>query len=71
MKFEDKLKRLEEIVAMLESDQYGIESTLELFKEGMGLVNECKKTLSDIRIKVDKIVSSSEGTLDAESADEF
>jgi len=43
MTFEEKLKRLEEIVAMLESDQYGVESTLELFKEGMNLVKECKK----------------------------
>lgn len=71
MKFEDKLKRLEEIVAMLESDQYGIESTLELFKEGMELVTDCKKTLSDIRIKVDKIVNSSEDGLDTETLDEL
>ncbi|MEF3255117.1 MAG: exodeoxyribonuclease VII small subunit [Deferribacterales bacterium] len=60
MKFEEKLKRLEEIVNMLESDEYGIETTLDLFKEGMDLVVDCKKTLSEIQLKVEKILSSSE-----------
>jgi exodeoxyribonuclease VII small subunit len=71
MTFEEKLKRLEEIVAMLESDQYGVESTLELFKEGMNLVKECKKTLAEIELKVEKVIESTDENIKTEPADEF
>lgn len=71
MTFEEKLKRLEEIVAMLESDQYGVESTLELFKEGMNLVKECKKTLAEIELKVEKVIESTDENIKTEQIDEF
>ncbi|MGC8767791.1 exodeoxyribonuclease VII small subunit [Calditerrivibrio sp.] len=70
MKFEDKLKRLEEIIAILESEEYGIEDTLGLFQEGMNLVKECKKTLSEIELKVEKILSAEDGEIKKEPFDE-
>jgi len=71
MTFEEKLKRLEEIVAMLESDQYGVESTLELFKEGMNLVKECKKPSAEIELKVEKVIESTDENIKTEQTDEF
>lgn len=71
MKFEDKLKRIEEIISILESEEYGIENTLELFQEGMSLIKDCKKTLSEIELKVEKIVSAENGELEKEPFDEF
>ncbi len=70
MKFEDKLKRIEEIIAILESEEYGIENTLDLFQEGMGLIKDCKKTLSEIELKVEKILSANDGEIEKEPFDE-
>ncbi|MBZ4644470.1 MAG: exodeoxyribonuclease small subunit [Deferribacteres bacterium] len=56
IKFEEKLKRLEEIAKKLESEEIGIEESLKLFQEGMALGKECKKILEDIELKVQKVV---------------
>jgi len=68
--FEEKLKRLEEIITILESEDYGIENTLELFQEGMNLVKECKKTISEIELKVEKIIAVNDGEIEKEPFDE-
>lgn len=61
---ESKLKRLEDITKMLESDDLGIEESLKLFQEGMQLGKECKKSLTEIELKVQKVIGeSAEGPL--------
>lgn len=58
--FEKQLKRLQQIADKLESDELGIEETLKLFQEGMTLGRDCKKSLSDIELKVNKIIEIDE-----------
>lgn len=68
--FEKKLKRLEEIVEKLESGELDIETTLELFQEGMQLGRESRKMLDEIEIKVNKVLNAdSEGNVETEELD--
>ena len=52
-KFEDAMKRLDEIVASLEGGGE-LDASLALYEEGIGLVRECGKMLDDAesRIKI-------------------
>lgn len=52
--FEQKLKRLEEIVTFLEREERPLEETMTLFKEGMKLTGECRKTLSEVELSISK-----------------
>lgn len=53
--FEQKLKRLEEIVTFLEREERPLEETMTLFKEGMKLTGECRKTLADVELSISKV----------------
>jgi exodeoxyribonuclease VII small subunit len=68
--FEKKLKRLEEIVEKLESGELDIETTLELFQEGMQLGRDSRKMLDEIEIKVNKVLNAdNEGNVETETID--
>ena len=49
MTFEDKLKRLEEILSKLENDKLGLEESVLLFEEG-------KKLFSELQVELDKSI---------------
>ena len=50
--YEKSLKRLEEIVAILENGGQPLEKTLELFSEGTALLNSCSKYLDNAEQKI-------------------
>ncbi|MCX7880385.1 MAG: exodeoxyribonuclease VII small subunit [Ignavibacteria bacterium] len=50
--FESKLKRLQEIVGLLESGNVTLEESLNLYEEGMKLASELKKVLDDAELKI-------------------
>ena len=50
--YEKSLKRLEEIVAILEEGGQPLEKTLELFSEGTVLLNSCAKCLDNAEQKI-------------------
>jgi exodeoxyribonuclease VII small subunit len=52
-KFEDCLKRLEEIVDQLEKGDLPLEQSLALFEEGMKLSNACRGELEQAEGKVE------------------
>ena len=52
-KFEDCLKRLEEIVDQLEKGDLPLEQSLALFEEGMKLSNSCRGELEQAEGKVE------------------
>jgi exodeoxyribonuclease VII small subunit len=52
-KFEDCLKRLEEIVDRLEKGDLALEESLALFEEGMKLSNSCRGELEAAEGKVE------------------
>jgi len=55
--YEKSLKRLEEIVAMLEEGGQPLEKTLELFSEGTTLLNVCTKYLDNAEQKIITLIN--------------
>lgn len=60
-KFEDAMKRLEEIVQSLEEGDVPLEDALRVFEEGMGLVKFCSNKLEEAQRKVTLLVQESGG----------
>lgn len=60
-KFEDALKRLEEIVGNLERGDLSLEESLSRFEEGMRLVGFCSKKLDEAEQKVTLLMKESGG----------
>lgn len=53
MNFEESIKRLNEIVELLDSDKLSLEKSLDYYKEGIGLTVECKKMLENAKLSVE------------------
>ena len=64
-KFEESLKKLEEIVEQLEKGEIPLEQSLALFEEGMKMSNACRKELEAAEGKVE-ILLRNQGKLQAE-----
>jgi exodeoxyribonuclease VII small subunit len=60
-KFEEAMKRLEEIVQSLESGELSLEDSLGIFEEGMKLVGFCSKKLEEAEQKVTMLVKEGDG----------
>jgi exodeoxyribonuclease VII small subunit len=52
MTFEERLQRLQEIVAGLESGALPLEESVNLYKEGLSLSRQCKEQLEKARNEV-------------------
>lgn len=50
--FEEKLSRLEEIVALLEEEQTDLDASVKLFEEGIALSKEMTSKLEEVKFKV-------------------
>ena len=55
MKFEDNLKKLEGLVAKMESGEMNLDEMIKSFEEGRKLVADCQKDLESIRLRVEKV----------------
>ena len=69
MKFEDALKKLENIVADLESGDLSLDDSLKKYEEGVKLAQFCSKKLESARKKVEILVKSGSGKLEARPFD--
>lgn len=56
MRFEDKLKCLEEIISALESGDVSLDDSINKYTEAMKLVKQCDDELKAVEEKVNKIV---------------
>ncbi len=56
MKFEEKIKELENIINELENGEIDLEDSIEKYTKAMKLVKECDEQLGKIEEKVSKIV---------------
>lgn len=56
--YEKSLKRLEEIIAIIEEGDQSLEKTLELFSEGTALLNSCSKYLDGAEQKITKLLAN-------------
>ena len=57
MNFETAMAELGEIVNKLESGEIGLEESLKLFKDGVGLTEKCNKLLDEAEQQI-KIVEN-------------
>jgi len=57
-RLEARLKRLEEILAEMESDEVQLEQALALFEEGVGHVRAAEKVLAEAELRVEELLSS-------------
>lgn len=57
---EERLSRLEEILARMESDEVELEEALKLFEEGVSHVRAAEKVLSETELKVEELLASGE-----------
>ncbi len=70
MKFEDALNKLEKIVEDLESGELSLEDSLKKYEDGVRLAQFCSKKLESSRRKVEILVKSSSGKLEAKPFEE-
>ncbi|OGP29008.1 MAG: exodeoxyribonuclease VII small subunit [Deltaproteobacteria bacterium GWF2_42_12] len=65
IKFEDALKRLEEIVGTLEKGGIPLERSLKIFEEGVRLSRLCNKMLDKAEKKVEILMRNDSGELES------
>ena len=68
--FEEAFKRLETIVAQLESGEESLENSLELFEEGIQLAEACRTKLEKAEQTISKLIKKSDGSISLEESDE-
>jgi exodeoxyribonuclease VII small subunit len=62
LSFEAALKRLEDVVADLESGRLSLEDSLARFEEGMRLSKMCQQKLKGVELRIEKLVADNGGT---------
>jgi exodeoxyribonuclease VII small subunit len=65
MKFEEAIKRLEEIVRILEKGEISLDDSLSLFEEGVTLRKFCTKKLSEAEKKI-RVITEEEDVRNVE-----
>ncbi len=55
---EARLRRLEEILARMESDDVALEEALELFEEGVAHVRDAERVLSETELRVEELLDT-------------
>ena len=60
--FEEAIEKLEKIVESLENGDFPLEESLQLYEEGVKLVNICNTKISNVEKSV-KVLSNSNGEL--------
>ncbi len=53
---EERLRRLEQIVGELETEELGLDQALALFEEGVRLVKEAEESLSAAELRVEELL---------------
>jgi exodeoxyribonuclease VII small subunit len=55
MNFGEKMQNLEEIIRVLESGGVSLEDSIDLFKKGTALKNECLEMLNKAKLEIETI----------------
>jgi exodeoxyribonuclease VII small subunit len=67
IKFEDALERLERIVDSLEAGNLGLEESLKVFEEGVGLARRCARYLDEAEKRIELLTRDESGALRTEA----
>lgn len=75
MTYEEAVKRLEEVVQLLENAEIPLEDSLAAFQEGIALSRHCREKLAEIEYRVEYLLKQEQQSfdqvnLDSERADE-
>jgi exodeoxyribonuclease VII small subunit len=62
--FEQRLRRLEQIVGELESEQIDLERALALFEEGVSCLKAATEELGKVEARVQRLVERADGTFE-------
>lgn len=54
--YEQAIERLEKVVNELETGEIPLELSIDLYQEGMKLVNRCQKKLDNVELKIEEII---------------
>ncbi|MFN2315492.1 MAG: exodeoxyribonuclease VII small subunit [Gemmatimonadales bacterium] len=65
----EQLRRIEEIVRRLESDDADLDTALGLFAEGVERIKGAQLRLQEAQVAVERVVADASGTLDTEPLD--
>lgn len=60
LSFEEKMKKLEEIISQVENEDLSIEKNLALYQEGESLIKDLTKQLNDAKEVVKKFSDKNE-----------
>ena len=66
MKFEDKVKELEEIVSKLENGESTLDESFNMYTRAMNLIKACDDELKNVKENVNKIVNENNELKDFE-----
>lgn len=66
IKFEEAIKRLEEIVEEMEGKDLQLEKSIKLFQEGMEIAAFCNNKLDEAERKINIVMKNSNGQLTEE-----
>lgn len=58
--FQESMNRLEDIVDQLEKNEIELEAAIQLFEEGLQLVNQCDQQLKGFEEKVNTLMKNDE-----------
>ena len=64
LSFEEALANLEALAGQIEQGQIGLEESISKYEEGMGLIKQCRKMLTDAEHKIQKLHERADGTLE-------
>ena len=70
IKFEEALKKLEDIVSQLEGGDISLDASLAKYEEGVKLVRLCQKKLELAKKKIEILVKTKEGKIKIEPFEE-
>ena len=61
MTYEEKTKRIEEIIGKMESGKLSLDESIECFKEGNKLISECRKILDSYQKAITMVTGEKDG----------
>lgn len=67
--FEEALRRLDEVVARLESGEVGLEEAVALFEQGQGYLAACRERLGAAQRRIEELTAESLPTSDAPASE--
>ena len=63
LSFKQSMKRIDEILGLLEKNEIELEEAVILFEEGLKLVNDCDIQLNSFKDKINSLMKDYEGDI--------